>query len=122
MTNNPLDIYDILNKLFPSKMGMNGRRINYSNSERLIDDNNIYYTLTLNDVEDKGDIKVTVMDRSIDIELKSRLEENDDDTITLTSPKRIIPNKYNMTYVNNILDITLYIDKVKEEELTNESI
>lgn len=111
------DIFDILNSLFPNKKNETSNHINYRNSERVIDEeeDTIHYTLQLIKVQDKGDISINVGEKEINIEIQDSLIPDESDTITLSSPRNLIPKKYDFTFVNNLLDITVYIKEEGEE-------
>lgn len=106
------DLFDILNDIFPDSYNRSSsKHIDYRESERVISDDNVYYTLVIKDVKDKGDIKVYNDDYNILITLQDELNPGEEETITLLSPRKLVDEKIDWTYVNGILDITTYIDK-----------
>jgi HSP20 family molecular chaperone IbpA len=114
------DLFDILDKMFPNDNVRRNKSIHldYNSSERIVDEENnkIYYTLKLKNVDDIGDIKVNVDSDRLEVEVEDNLIPDDGEIIPIVTPKPLIPNKSDYTYNNDLLDITVYIDEEAENE------
>jgi HSP20 family molecular chaperone IbpA len=112
------DLFDLLKDMFPNNTYSysDSKHIDYKESERIIGDDNIFYTLVLKDVDNKEDIKVYNDEYNILITINDELQPSKEDTINLVSPNKLIEDKQKWTYVNGILDITTYKDKEESND------
>ena len=103
------DIFKLMDRMFgrDSQSSPSSKYIDYRNSERQVWDSNIYYTITLKDVN-KEELDIKSYKDHIDIIINKDAKDNIE---TLDLPYEIIPDKTIITYVNNILDITTYISE-----------
>jgi len=112
------DIFDLFDKLFGGfNRGYNRYKdndfIEENMYERLMDDDNIYYTFQLPTLH-KEDIVVETTEASIDIKL-NKFSDMDEYSIPTAYP--ILPNQTKVTFRNGILDITTVIDKEKTKRI-----
>ena len=112
MFDDDINFFDIFRELFRDDREYRSKFIDYNLSERVIDDNNVYYTLVTN-LDVMNNIIIRVSDTEVQIKISDLTY---DDIIRLKSPVYLIPNKFKSTYVNGILDITTYIDKERDNE------
>jgi HSP20 family molecular chaperone IbpA len=109
-------VFDILDKIFKgSPDGYNkSRYIDFSSSEKQMDDDSIYYTFKINGLE-KDDIIITVTEFTLDILIKK-----DPDAGFFTNlPCPVLPKKTKSTMKNGVLDIVIKIDKNQMKEKVN---
>ena len=109
------DIFDMMDRIFgKSPFGDRGNSpIHDRRYERLMDDNNIYYTFEIPDVY-KEDIDI----KSLENELLVKLVRNGQEySHNLALPYPILPKETKVTFKNGILDITVKINKEKAERI-----
>jgi len=107
------DIFKMMNRIFerdtPTSSDIS-KYIDYRASERIIDDDCIYYTVVLKDVN-KSELDVKPYEDRIHIDIKGFEEE-------FPTPYDIIPEKTKITYINGLLDITTYMtDEAKNNRI-----
>ena len=105
------DIFKMLDRIFEKHSDSSERYIDFKLSERIIDDNHIYYTFQTYSIE-KEDIFIEPKEDTLTIQIS---KENEPYIINL--PYRIIPKEIKSSFKNGLLDITLTIDKSKDERI-----
>ena len=110
-------IFRMMDEIFGQNLGGHSNNItstgNSSNYERIIDKDYIYYTFELPDVEkDSIDIKPTE-----DTIFISIFRDGYDNDHTIKLPYLIIPKETKVTFKNGILDISVKIDKEKNDRI-----
>ena len=116
--NNIDDIFDMMDRVFgPSHPSTNPSRkrrihINPDRYERLIDDDNIYYTFELREFN-KEDINIECIDDAIRITFNNERYY----PYNLKLPYPILDKKMKITFRNGILDIICPIDKKQRKKL-----
>ena len=100
------DIFSMMDRIF-GRNPFHRETSNMSDNkyERLMDEDNIYYTFELRDLK-KEDIDIKPYTHELLITLKQR-------THNIKLPYPIIPDKTKVTFINGILDISVKIDKDK---------
>jgi len=108
------DIFDMMDRIFgPTRTKRDENDISDFKYERLMDENNIYYTFELTHLKKEDiDIKPHVHDLIL-----SLTREGKTITRNLTLPYPIVPSKTKVTFINGILDITVKIDKDKSNRI-----
>ena len=101
------DIFDRMNRLFGGYSDTDGF-IDNQESERIVDEDKIYYTFSIREEVNKDQIEVVpYIDR---LEIFFKTEEAEAKYVAKT-PYPIIPDKTEVKFNNNILDIVVYIQE-----------
>lgn len=109
------DIFRELDRFFKgtSESFNRSNYIDFSCSEKQMDDDHIYYTFKTNNLM-KEDINVSVTETTLDIGIK----KDPDAGFSTVLPYPVLPKKTKVTLKNGILDIVLTIDsKCKKDRV-----
>ena len=96
------DIFNWMDGVFGKKGRSNPEYIDYKASERIITDDNIFYTITVRDVN-KNELEVLPYKDHIIVAVNKGTGTRE---FRLELPYQIDSNDIKVTYVNGILDIT----------------
>ena len=109
------DIFNMMNRIFgKSPFGNSGNSpIHDRKYERLMDDDNIYYTFEIPSVH-KEDIDIKSYENELIVNL---IRDGKTYKHNLDLPYPIIPDKTKVTFKNGILDITVKINKDKAKRI-----
>lgn len=102
------DVFRLMNGFFGDRDNTSDY-VDYKQSERIISDDNIYFTIQTKDI-DKNEIDVEAFTDHIDIHI---FKGTDDSGMNLEVPYQILPDKTKVSFKSDtgILDIITYIDK-----------
>jgi len=101
------DIFKLMNGFFGNRSDTS-EYIDYKKSERIISDDNIYFTIQTKDIS-KNEIDVEAFPDHLDIHI---FKGTDDNGMNLEVPYQILPDKTKVSFKSNtgVLDIITYID------------
>ena len=111
------DIFDKLDKMFGNTPKYHqphtSKYIDTRASERIIDKDKIYYTLSVNELN-KDEISVDSYNDRIEVIISKGINS---DSSVITTPYKILPEKTIAKYNNGLLDITTFIDMDKTNKV-----
>ncbi len=107
------DIFRMMDRIFGDSSILDRSPIHDRKYERLIDEENIYYTFELPDMH-KDNIDIKTEDNSIIVRL---FKNNREYTHRMNLPYPILKDKTKVTFINGILDITVAINKDKVDKI-----